>query len=136
MKKIFYLIFIFNSVFSQANPVSISAEETDIIRAGEVVNISLTVSMDLGWHLYSIYKLSDGPKPTKISANGENIIDEVGTPVEPEPIKKWDSNFDSYSYFHKTGSMFTLPVRLKSDLEIGTYIINVDFYFCSKINNF
>ncbi len=129
MKKIFYLIFIFNSVFSQANPVSISAEETDIIRAGEVVNISLTVSMDLGWHLYSMYKLSDGPKPTKISATGENIIDEVGTPVEPEPIKKWDSNFDSYSYFHKTGSIFTLPVRLKSDLEIGTYIINVDFYY-------
>ena len=127
MKKILYLIYIVNIVFGQANPVSISTEKTDIIRAGEIVNIRLTVSMDPGWHIYSIYKLSDGPISTKISANEDRIIDVVGNPIEPEPIREWDPGFDTYSYFHNSGSVFTLPIRVKSDLEVGTYIINVDF---------
>ena len=129
MKKILYLIYIVNIVFGQANPVSISTEKTDIIRAGEIVNIRLTVSMDPGWHIYSIYKLSDGPISTKISANEDRIIDVVGNPIEPEPIREWDPGFDTYSYFHNSGSVFTLPIRVKSDLEVGTYIINVDFYY-------
>jgi len=106
----------------------VSAESGSEIRAGEVAKISVTLSMEEQWHIYSIYEISDGPTPTNIAVVGEGI-EQVGKIDEPEPIKKWDEGFDTYSYFHNNGTNFIVPVKMKSDLKPGTYTVTVDFYF-------
>ncbi len=73
MKKILPIFLLMGALFAQLNPVTVTAESGSNIRAGEVVDIAITVSMDSEWHLYSIYKESEGPIPTKITARGDGI---------------------------------------------------------------
>jgi len=128
MKKIVLLLFILNGLMAQLNPVSVTAEATAPIRAGEVVDIAITISMDPEWHLYAINKISEGPIPTEISVSGDGVA-KMGEIDEPEPKKEWDPGFETHSYFHTTGTVFGVPVKMKKNLSPGTHTVNVDFYY-------
>ncbi|MEE1551300.1 MAG: protein-disulfide reductase DsbD N-terminal domain-containing protein, partial [Nitrospinaceae bacterium] len=97
-------------------------------RAGEVIHIPVIASMDPEWFIYSIYKTSDGPIPTAINVSGKAVA-MAGMVREPEPKYKWDEGFETNSYYHTSGAIFTAPVRLKSALAPGTYDLTVDFFF-------
>ena len=110
------------------NPVSITAEADKLARAGEVVNIRISATMDKEWHIYSIYKTSDGPLPTEISMGGA-AIGAVAPVYEPEPLYTFDPGFQTDTYYHSGDVQFVMPVRLRRNLEPGTYGIVADVFF-------
>ena len=130
MKKLFSLFLLIGTLFAQINPVTISAESTPKVRAGEVAEIVINMTMDDEWHIYSIYKSSveSGPLPTEISVGGR-AVGMVAPVIEPEPIHAFDPGFEADTYFHRGNTQFTVPIKLKRNLEPGTYKIAVDVFY-------
>ena len=130
MKKLFSLFLLIGTLFAQINPVTISAESTPKVRAGEVAEIVINMTMDDEWHIYSIYKSSveSGPLPTEISVGGR-VVGMVAPVIEPEPIHAFDPGFETDTYFHRGNTQFTVPIKLKRNLEPGTYKIAVDVFY-------
>mgnify|MGYP000639773700 FL=1 len=130
MKKIISLFLLIGTLFAQINPVTISAESTPKVRAGEVAEIVINMTMDDEWHIYSIYKSSveSGPLPTEISVGGR-AVGMVAPVIEPEPIHAFDPGFETDTYFHRGNTQFTVPIKLKRNLEPGTYKIAVDVFY-------
>lgn len=129
MKQFLFLfLFIAGLTAQLENPVSVRTGTVPGTRAGEVIHIPVIASMDPEWFIYSIYKTSDGPIPTAINVSGKAVA-MAGMVREPEPKYKWDEGFETNSYYHTSGAIFTAPVRLKSALAPGTYDLTVDFFF-------
>ena len=117
-------------LFAQANPVKMSVEPIPKVRAGEVAEIVISLNMDDEWHIYSIFKTSAGagPLPTEVSVGG-NAVGMVAPVIEPEPIYAFDPGFETDTYYHKGNTQFTVPVKLKRNLQPGTYKIAVDVFY-------
>ena len=130
MKKLFSLFLLIGTLFAQINPVTMSVESTPKVRAGEVAEIVINMTMDDEWHIYSIYKSSveSGPLPTEISVGGR-AVGMVAPVIEPEPIHAFDPGFETDTYFHRGNTQFTVPIKLKRNLEPGTYKIAVDVFY-------
>ena len=130
MKKILSLFLTIGCLFAQTNPVTMSVESTPKVRAGEVAEIVISMNMDDEWHIYSIYKTSAiaGPLPTEVSVGG-NAVGMVAPVIEPEPIYAFDPGFETDTYYHEGNTQFTVPVKLKRNLQPGTYKIAVDVFY-------
>ena len=87
MKKIILYVITATVLFAQSsdNPVKISASFDNVARAGEVIDIKILAEMDKEWHIYSIYKASEGPLPTEISVSG-SAVGSVAPVREPKPL--------------------------------------------------
>lgn len=117
-------------LFAQANPVTMSVESIPKVRAGEVAEIVISMNMDDEWHIYSIFKTSAGagPLPTEVSVGG-NAVGMVAPVIEPEPIHAFDPGFETDTYYHEGITQFTVPIKLKRNLQPGTYKIAVDVFY-------
>jgi len=130
MKQILSLFLTIGYLFAQTNPVTMLVEPTPKFRAGEVAEIVISMNMDDEWHIYSIFKTSAdaGPLPTELSVGG-NAVGMVAPVIEPEPIHAFDPGFETDTYYHKGNTQFTVPVKLKRNLQPGTYKIAVDVFY-------
>ena len=131
MKYIIKYILLFTLGFTQSsdNPVSIEASIGNLTaRAGEVVEVELDVMMTDEWHIYSVYKVSEGPLPTEISIGGE-IVGSVAPLIEPKPINKFDPGFETVTYYHQGDTKFKIPFKIKRNTKPGEYKISVDIFY-------
>jgi thiol:disulfide interchange protein DsbD len=130
LKKIFYLILLVGSTFAQAdgNPVKISAFADSPARAGEVLSIRINAEMDKEWHIYSIYKSTEGPLPTEITVSG-NAVGLIAPVHEPKPKYVFDPGFETDTYYHEGNTEFIFPIKLKRNLEPGEYDIAIDVFY-------
>ena len=131
MKYIIKYLVLFTLGFTQSfdNPVSIKASIGNLTaRAGEVVEVELDVMMTDEWHIYSIYKVSEGPLPTEISIGGE-IVGSVAPLIEPKPINKFDPGFETVTYYHQGDTKFKIPFKIKRNTKPGEYKISVDIFY-------
>ena len=110
------------------NPVSMSVDTVSPARAGEVISVYVDAAMDDQWKIYSIHKIVEGPYPTEVSLSGD-AVEMVGRIIEPEPIEDFDPGFDVTSYYHSGDTRFTIPVRLKRDIDPGSYELGVSMFF-------
>ncbi len=101
------------------DPVSVDAYVKDAVRAGEVAKVTVTASIDKGWHIYAVHDVPIGPIPTSVSVVGE-AVEKVGSIEEPEPIIKFDEGFELMTPYHEGDVEFVIPVLLKTDLSPGT----------------
>ena len=60
-------------LIAQQNPVNISSSIKSPARAGEVVSVEVSVSMEDQWHIYSIHKITEGPLPSEITISGDAV---------------------------------------------------------------
>ena len=97
-------------------------------RAGEVLEVKISALMDKEWHIYSIYKTSEGPLPTEISVGG-SAVGAVAPVKEPDPVYVYDPGFETDTYYHEGNTNFIFPVKLKRSLKPGTYKIAVDVFY-------
>ena len=124
-----YFAILIRICFAQiVNPVTINVNSDSSARAGEVVNIEISVKMDSQWKIYSIHKKVDGPRPTEIIIEGD-VISDIGKIVEPDPTEKYDPGFDVTSFYHKGNTLFSSQILLEDNLVPGDYEISVTTYF-------
>ncbi len=132
MKRIFKYIPLFLIVgFSKSfeNPVQFkTSSNLSVVRPGEVVEIELNALMDEEWHIYSVYKVTEGPLPTEISVGGE-IVGSLAPLIEPEPINKFDPGFEAETFYHKGNTTFKIPIKVKRNIDPGDYKIFVDVFY-------
>ena len=130
MKKTLSLFLMIGCLFAQTNPVTMSVESIPKVRAGEVAEIVISMNMDDEWHIYSIFKTSvgAGPLSTEVSVGG-NAVGMIAPVIEPEPIYAFDPGFETDTYYHEGNTQFTVPVKLKRNLQPGTYKIAVDVFY-------
>ena len=130
MKNFITYIFFTTFLISQSseNPVTVSATVDATARAGEVIEIKILAEMDKEWHIYSIYKASEGPLPTEISISG-SAVGAIAPVLEPKPLYLFDPGFETDTYYHEGNTEFIFPVRLKRSLDPGTYSIDVEFFY-------
>ena len=132
MKRIFkYIPLLLIIGFSKSfeNPVQFkTASNLSVARPGEVVEIELNALMDEEWHIYSVYKVTEGPLPTEISVGGE-IVGSVAPLIEPEPINKFDPGFEAETFYHKGNTTFKIPIKIKRNIDPGDYKIFVDVFY-------
>ena len=132
MKRIFkYLPLLLIIGFSKSfeNPVQFkTSSNLSVARPGEVVEIELNALMDEEWHIYSVYKVTEGPLPTEISIGGE-IVGSVAPLIEPEPINKFDPGFEAETFYHKGNTTFKIPIKIKRNIDPGDYKIFVDVFY-------
>ena len=132
MKRIFkYLPLLLIVGFSKSfeNPVQFkTSSNLSVARPGEVVEIELNALMDEEWHIYSVYKVTEGPLPTEISVGGE-IVGSVAPLIEPEPINKFDPGFEAETFYHKGNTTFKIPIKIKRNIDPGDYKIFVDVFY-------
>ena len=110
------------------NPVSMSVDTVSPARAGEVISVYVDAAMDDQWKIYSIHKIVEGPYPTEVSLSGD-AVEMIGRIIEPEPVEDFDPGFDMISYYHSGDTRFTIPIRLKRDIDPGTYELSVSMFF-------
>ncbi len=124
-----HLLLCSNLIWGQLNnPVSMSLSVESPGRAGEVIDVHVDALMDDQWKIYSIYKIAEGPIPTEISISGVAIA-MAGIIAEPEPDEDFDPGFDVMSYYHNGNTRFTIPVKLKRNLEPGNYDLAVSMFY-------
>ena len=130
MRKIilYILFYCFLSGQSFENPVTITAHIDRPSRSGEIAEIKILAEMDEKWHIYSIYELSEGPLPTKITVSG-SCIDSLGSIIEPKPKYMYDPGFETDTYYHEGNTEFMLPIKLKNNITPGEYLIVVDVFY-------
>ena len=131
MKHLYKYLFLLSIGLSQSsdNPVRISASASTLTaRAGEVVEVELEVMMDDEWHIYSVYKTSEGPLPTEINVGGE-IVGMVAPLIEPEPIQKFDPGFETVTFYHEGNTKFKIPFKIKRNAKPGNYKVSIDMFY-------
>src|SRR5688572_5743922 len=83
------------SVFAQ-NPVSWSLESDAKGKDSETISAfkaKLKASIEGDWHLYAVGQPEGGPFPTKITIANDSVFSINGKISSPEPITKFDPNF-------------------------------------------
>ena len=110
------------------NPVTISTFVDTSVRAGEVIHVRINAEMDEEWHIYSIYKITEGPLPTEISVSGLPV-GSVAPVIEPKPEHLYDPGFETDTYYHSGDTQFILPIRMKRTLNPGKYSIFLEVFY-------
>jgi thiol:disulfide interchange protein DsbD len=100
------------------------------IKAGEVVTLQLTASIEDGWHLYSTEELPQGPKPTRIALIPNQPF-ELSDIDSPSPLRAVDPNFGVETEFYEHSATFRLSVQVKSDAPAGTQKVGVQVRYQS-----
>ena len=118
LNNILKLLLLFGLLYSQStqNPVTITASVESPARAGEVVNIKINADMEDQWHIYSIYKLTEGPLPTEITVNS-SVVGAMAPVQEPKPKYVFDPGFETDTYYHEGNTEFIFPVRIKRSAQ-------------------
>ncbi len=115
------------------NPVNWSAKvEPAQVKPGEKAKVIVTVTLDSGWHLYS---LNQGPPPraTKIALEDGSAFVQEGNLQAPKAKKAFDPNFQVDTETYEGTVNFTIPVRVKADAASGAQKVaaKVTFQVCN-----
>lgn len=110
---------------------SASVERHDV-RKGEVVAVKISVSIENGWHLYSMTTPSGGPKPTEFALEQVPGIEPAGAALQAKPANKFDDNFQIDTEYFEGQTTFVVPVKITDAAPEGTLTIrgNAAFQVC------
>jgi len=120
-QKLIIAILVFGTtLFGQfEDPVSISASVDKSARAGEVLNVKVTFTIDDGWYIYGIEEVENGPIPTSVEIEGHAVATQ-GKLIEPSPIYAYDEGFELDIPHHEHVIDVIVPIKLQKDLQPGT----------------
>jgi thiol:disulfide interchange protein len=113
----FGLLFLASGLFAQDQHVTwkLSVEPPAAPGGGKVL-VRMAGHIDEGWHLYSMS--TPGAMPTKIQLAPNPAIEKV-RPLQPQPKRAFDANFNSDTETYEGDVAFLLEVELKKDAPAG-----------------
>lgn len=89
--------------------------------------IEIQATLADGWHLYSQHVANEiGPVPTNFVFEPNNAVKFIGKVNEPQPIQKYDENFEAMLDFFEGKVLFTQRLSLKESTTItgtSTYML-------------
>ena len=130
IKKALFLFLVFPLILTAqfTNPAVPSVSVEEPVRAGEVVNVEVTVEMAKKWHIYAVHDVSGGPIATSIKISGD-ALNRQGVVEEPQPTVKFDEGFQVETRYHQGTVTFMAPVLLKDNLETGSAELQVSVLY-------
>jgi len=90
------------------------------VRAGEGATVTLKATIEPGWHRYKIGQ-EGGPQATLIELVEGSDLEVAGAVKAPEPIVKFDKNFNIDVGMYEGSVEMTLPVKVKAGTKPGEY---------------
>ncbi len=132
MKKIIPILAYFSILFGQfSDPVEFKFN-IDSANQGEVVVLEVQANIEDEWHIYAIYDVPEGPKPTVIQVKSDQIV-KTGRIIEPDPIVTYDEGFDNITKYHEGNPIFRVPIVIDKNLSNGVYSfdITVEYQVCT-----
>jgi len=97
------------------------------VSPNELFTVTIEAVIDGDWHLYGLDIPKGGPVATKFSIKSGNA-QISGKIIESEPEIVFDPNFKMKVSWHKSGSRFTIPLKL-TDEQIGAGLVEVQVLF-------
>lgn len=86
------------------------------IAANGAGRVTLTASIDDGWHIYAVTQGPGGPVPTRFTLATGQPLTLVGEPtVAPAARTEMDESFGIPVQMHEHQATFTIPVQLAAD---------------------
>lgn len=105
-----------------------SVDRTEV-RRGEAVSVRLEVTIQEGWHVYSMTTPEGGPQPTRVALAPSGSYEAAGPALQPKPETRFDENFQiPTEQFHGTVA-FTAPVRIRDAAVAGPLKISGEVAF-------
>jgi thiol:disulfide interchange protein DsbD len=93
----------------------------------ESKTIEIQSTLADGWHLYSQHVANEiGPVPTSFVFEPNNAVKFIGKVNEPQPIQKYDENFEAMLDFFEGKVLFTQRLSVKESTTIQgklTYMV-------------
>jgi len=132
MKKIIPILAYFSILFGQfSDPVEFKFN-IDSANQGEVVVLEVQANIEDEWHIYAIYDVPEGPKPTVIQVKSDQIV-KTGRIIEPDPIVTYDEGFDNITKYHEGNPIFRVPIVIDKNLSNGVYSfdVTVEYQVCT-----
>ncbi|TVQ64778.1 MAG: hypothetical protein EA360_11560 [Balneolaceae bacterium] len=125
--------FIFGQLLDPAAYQITSAPDT--VMAGEVFPVTVTVTIDGEWYLYSVHNAPDaGPFPTAFSSGSASMA-VAGEVSESEAEIKFDPNFNTDLGMHSGSAEFVIPVAFRPGLEGSqTILLEVLYQLCDDVS--
>lgn len=114
------------------NPVTVTATVEESARAGEVVHVKLTATMDDEWHIYALNDAGEGPIATSITISGD-AVSRQGKIDEPMPVEKFDEGFGTVTRYHVGTTRYVIPVQLDGNIKPG--VINLSATITYQVCN-
>lgn len=128
------LIFFVLSVSSFAqSPVSWALESDkkgEEIKKGEEFKVNIKAEIEGKWYLYAVEQPEGGPLPTKITLPEDSSFKLTGEPKSPEPITKYDPNFEIDTKFFAEKANFEVPIKAEKDVKAEDFLVKVRFQVC------
>jgi len=109
-----------NPVTWQATYKSISATEGEI---------SITATIEKGWHTYSQKESTAGPIPTSFKYNVSKDFELVGKTSESNAHEEYDKAFDAKIFIISGNAEFKQKIKVK--MKGGAISIKVDYMCCN-----
>ena len=104
------------------------------VNVGGEITITLTGTIEAGWHTYSITQPRGGPLPTTIKLPPKQPFKLTGPITGTEPEKIFDPNFSRETEIHTDRVEYTLPITVDANTSDGNHELSiaVRFQACSK----
>lgn len=130
---IVFAILLFPAFAFGQNPVSWSLESEakgKTFKSEDKFQAKLKAKIEGEWHLYAVEQPEGGPFPTKITV-AENLPFQLdGKTVSPNPITKFDPNFNIDTKFFAKEAEFNLPLKATAEAKGDDLAINVKYQVC------
>ena len=101
--------------------------------SGENLYLLFNVEIDEGFHIYSVHP-EKSLSPTYIDIIDSVYFSIVGIINEPDPLKKFDKNFNQDIYYHKNNIKLVKNLKLSDSLKNNNYKVNgiFEYYACDE----
>lgn len=131
----FFIIITTTILYSVEDPLHFTTKlDRDSYRAGETMTLLLDINIDPGYHIYSVHP-DQSLKPTNIEYEDTTFFKSKGILNEPEPVFKYDQNFDMEVGLHYEGPLLlTQNFIISEDIDPGDYVISgtMDYLICTN----
>lgn len=103
------------------------------VSKGDTVSLTLTATIDAGFHVYSLTQLDEGPYPLTIKTIDDAHVKGAGAVKGPKPEKIPTSSFGIPVEWYTSKAVFRVPVRVsETSATAAVARIAVRYQSCSK----
>lgn len=106
-----------------------TADMTDTKPNAPAVTLSATIQD--GWHVYALSQPAGGPNPLKISIPAGSRFVLAGSVAETKVVRHFDSNFNMEALYYLKAASFNLALKGTDAAPADTLPIDVRFQACN-----